>query len=53
MLSYNAFPNILPDEGDDDDDVYLIKLQRMVSQNLMPTRRMQISLICGISKENT
>jgi hypothetical protein len=37
----------------DDDDVYLIKLQREVLQNLISTRRMQISQICGISKENT
>jgi hypothetical protein len=38
---------------DDDDDVYLIKLQREVLQNLISTRRMQISQISGISKENT
>jgi hypothetical protein len=37
----------------DDDDVYLIKLQREMLQNLISTRRMQISQICGISKENT
>jgi hypothetical protein len=37
---------------DDDDDVYLIKLQREVLQNLISSRKMQISQICGISKEN-
>jgi hypothetical protein len=35
------------------DDVYLIKLQREVLQNLISTRRMQISQISGMSKENT
>jgi siroheme synthase (precorrin-2 oxidase/ferrochelatase) len=35
------------------DDVYLIKLQREVLQNQISTRRMQISQIFGISKENT
>jgi hypothetical protein len=38
---------------DDDDDVYLIELQREVLQNLISTRRMEFSQICGISKENT
>jgi hypothetical protein len=33
------------------DDVYLIKLQEVL-QNLSSTLRMQISQICGISKEN-
>jgi hypothetical protein len=42
-----------PAPPDDDDDVYLIKLQREVLQNLISTRRMQISQICGRSKENT
>ncbi len=35
---------------DDDDDVYLIKLQREVLQNLISTRKIQISQICGIKK---
>jgi DNA/RNA endonuclease YhcR with UshA esterase domain len=37
----------------DDDDGCLIKLQREVLQNLISTQGMQISQICGISKENT
>jgi hypothetical protein len=40
------------DDDDNDDDVFLIKLQREVLQNLISTRRIQISQICGISKEN-
>jgi hypothetical protein len=38
---------------ENDDDVYLIKLQREVLQNITSTWRMQISQICGIRKENT
>jgi hypothetical protein len=38
----------------DDDDVYLIKITtKKVLQNLISTRRMQISQIWGINKENT
>jgi hypothetical protein len=55
---YHAFYNpisvgVLAIMLSENDDVYSIKLERKVLQSLISTRRIKISQMCCISKENT